>query len=223
MREVRFNKIAKLMQFSKLAYDIPQDWLDFYRSIKDLDLCQRKEYINDLSREQAIKFNEVLIDLERMGARLPEELKSDTNLRGLTGREVLCSDDVIAKATLPFDLIGSFDVLGPIATLADATSATLSYSIEDYLSAAISTISMIPGADTFTKPLLVFIKAAKAFGKGTVIYRVGDIVIEPEDMEPAAQMLLTNLKYNEDKFVDLLSPDAKRGYDEIISTLERWA
>jgi hypothetical protein len=111
MREVRFNKIAKLMELSKLAYEIPQDWLDFYRSIKDLDLCQRKEYINDLSQEQAIKFNEVLIDLERMGARLPEELKSDTNLRGLTGREVLCSADVMARITLPFDIIGSFNIL----------------------------------------------------------------------------------------------------------------
>ena len=223
MREVRFNKIAKLMELSKLAYEIPQDWLDFYRSIKDLDLCQRKEYINDLSQEQALKFNEVLIDLERMGARLPEELKSDTNLRGLTGREVLCSADVMARITLPFDIIGSFDALGPIATLADTTSAAISYSAGDNVSAAISTISILPGTDPFTKPLLFFIKAARIFSKGTVIYRVGDIAIEPEDMEPAAQMLLTNLRYNEDKFIDLLSPDAKRGYDEIISTLERWA
>jgi len=224
----RTNKIARLMNLSKLAAldsndPTLQGWLDFYRRIRDLDTCARKEEINFLTREQAMHFLSILTDIERSGGTLPEELKSDVSLKGLLGRQVLCDKQVIQNMTIPFDIIGSFDALGPIATIADLVSAGISFGIGDPLSGFLSIIATIPTADYVIKPLKFVIHTIRIFNTGATTVKIGGATLDREDIKPAAKFALTNLKTNEDKFLSLLSGSTKASYDNIISDLQRYA
>jgi len=224
----RINKIARLMNLSKLATldssdPTLQGWLDFYRRIRDLDTCARKEEINFLTKEQAFHFLSIITDIERMGGTLPEDLKSDVSLKGLLGRQVLCDKQILLNMTIPFDVIGSFDALGPIATIADLVSAGISFGAGDPLSGILSVIATIPNSDIVIKPLKIAIHAIRIFNKGTTTVKIGGATLDREDIKPAAKFALTNLKANEDKFLSLLSGSTKASYDNIISDLQRYA
>lgn len=229
MNQSRMNKIAKLMEISKRAELDPilTGWIDFYRRTFKLEECDRKREINKLNKEQAMHFYSVISDLERSGAVIPHEYKEDVMTRAL-GRDLLCVGDVLSgmatSISIALDIVGSIDALGPMATLADATSAGISFYLGDNVKGVISLLSMIPNSDWIFKPIMYTIQAARWFNRGNAVYEVGGTVITPEDLKPAANFLLTNLKHNEDKILPLLvTPSLQDGYREIIYDLESYS
>ena len=224
MNKSRINKIANLMQISKTAQIDPllQGWLDFYRRTFELEECEKKRQIDSLTKEQAISFHGILIDLERSGAQIPSEYKKDVISKAL-GYSVECPGEWVERVTIPFDVIGSFDALGPIATAADLTSAALQSMVGERFRALISLISTIPTADLVTKPLIILLRAIKLYSQGNAAVEVAGIFFKREDIERTAKFVYANLKRNEDKFLPILPEDMKVTYDDMIDVIEDWA
>lgn len=212
------------MQISKVAstYDF-EGWIAYYRSLLPLEECQMKQYIAELSREQAIDFYEFLIDVKRGGKPPPEDIWDSVSLKATTGRSNLCAEYIAKNLTLSFDIIGTLDFLGPLASVADLASASISLATGNWLWAFLSIISAYPGADILIKPLKLSWYIIKGFNSGNTAVQVAGKFINKEEFKPIADGTLDLLTKNEKNIIPLMSQDIANEYQKFKLDLIRYS